>query len=139
MHGLLIPAPLAEEILDHARKDAPNECCGIMAGKERSVQQVYPTTNIDSSPVKYTIDPQQMASAFRDAEKLGLDILGFYHSHTHTEAYPSPTDTRLAPPSDFFDYQYVIVSLQDDKNPVMRCFRIVERKVIETSIEVVKA
>ena len=137
MEGLRIPARLAQEIIDHARKDTPNECCGIMSGKDGVVQRIWRTTNIDHSPVKYTIDPQEMAKAFMDADKAGQDVLGFYHSHTATEAYPSVTDTRLAPPSDLFDYQYVIVSLQNAQQPVIRCFRIVDRKVQETSIEVV--
>jgi proteasome lid subunit RPN8/RPN11 len=107
-----------------------------MGGKDGVVTRIWRTTNIDHSPVKYTIDPQQMAGAFSEADKSGLDILGFYHSHTQTEAYPSPTDTRLAPPSDLFDYQYVIVSLREPANPVLRCFRIVDRKVHETTLEV---
>ena len=138
MDGLRIPATLAEEIIAHARKDTPNECCGIMAGKDGVVSKIYRTTNIDASPVKYTIDPQQMAQAFQEADKAGLDVLGFYHSHTATEAFPSVTDTRLAPPSDIFDYQYVIVSLQKPQQPVLRCFRIVDRKASETNLEVVR-
>ena len=135
--GLRIPARLAQEIIAHARKDTPNECCGIMVGKDGAVQEVYRTTNIDHSPVKYTIDPQEMAQAFLAADKAGQDVLGFYHSHTRTEAYPSVTDTRLAPPSDLFDYQYVIVSLQNAEQPAIRCFRIVDRKVLEMPVEIV--
>ena len=134
--GLRMSARLAQEMIVHARKDAPNECCGIMAGKDGTVQEVYRTTNIDHSPVKYTIDPQEMVQTFLVADKAGQDVLGFYHSHTRTEAYPSVTDTRLAPPSDLFDYHYVIVSLQNPDQPSVRCFRIVDRKVLEMTVEI---
>lgn len=136
MDGLRLPPALAQQMVEHARRDAPDECCGIMAGKDSLVLIVYPTTNVDHSPVKYTIDPQQMLQAMREADKAGMDVLGFYHSHTHTEAYPSPTDVWLAPPSDFFDYQYVIVSLREPEAPVIRCFRIAGREVNELPIEV---
>ena len=134
--GLRIPARLAQEIIAHAREDTPNECCGVMAGKDGTIHEVYRTTNIDHSPVKYTIDPQGMAQAFQAADKAGHDVLGFYHSHTRTEAYPSVTDTRLAPPSDLFDYHYVIVSLQSAEKPSVRCFRIVDRKALEMTVEI---
>lgn len=131
-------AGLAQEIIAQALRDRPDECCGIMSGKDGVVQRIWRTTNIDHSPVKYTINPQEMAQVMDDVEKAGQEVLGFYHSHTATEAYPSVTDTRLAPPSNVFNYEYVIVSLQNAQQPVLRCFRIVDRKVQETSIEVVQ-
>jgi len=136
MEGLRIPVSLAQEIIEHARAETPDECCGIMAGKDGVVQRIWRTVNIDHSPVKYTIDPRQMTDAFQEADKAGLEVLGFYHSHTQTEAYPSPTDVRLAPPSDLFGYLYVIVSLQEPERPVLRCFSIAERKVQETGLDV---
>lgn len=137
MDTLRIPGKCAREMIEHARKDAPNECCGLLAGSDGMVHRVYPAVNIDRSPVRYTIDPRDMTRIFKDAEEEGLDILAFYHSHTATEAYPSPTDVKLAPPSDMFDYQYVIVSLADRENPVVRCFRIVDRKIHESKVEIV--
>lgn len=136
MHHLTIPRRLAQAMIEHARRDAPNECCGILAGANLKVQHVYPARNVDKSPVKYTIDPQDMARIFKEADKAGHDVLAFYHSHTFSEAYPSVTDVKLAPPSDLFDYQYVIVSLADNSNPVLRSFRIEEKQVKEVKVTV---
>ena len=135
METLRIPRRLAQEIIEHARRDAPNECCGILAGDRGTVTQVYPTTNIDHSPVKYTIDPADMTRVFGETGKEGRDILAFYHSHTSIEAYPSVTDIKLVPPSDLFDYLHVIVSLAEAENPVIRSFRIVDKRVEETNLE----
>ncbi len=136
MHQLTVPKRLAQEMIEHAREDAPNECCGILAGASSAVQHVYRARNIDRSPVKYTIDPQDMARIFSDADKAGQEILAFYHSHTFSEAYPSVTDVKLAPPSDLFDYQYVIVSLADSANPVVRSFRIEGKQVVEVKVTI---
>ncbi len=136
MDGLRLPKAIAQAIIDQAKKETPLECCGILTGKGATVQRVIATTNIDKSPVKYTIAPAEMAKAFLEADKAGQDVLGFYHSHTATEAYPSVTDAKLAPPSDLFDYQYVIVSLEEPDRPVIRSFRIVDKQVHETRLEV---
>ena len=135
MEPLKIPARIAQKMIDHARRDTPNECCGILAGKDGLVAAVYPTTNIDHSPVKYTIDPAEMPGIFRDAEQSGHDVLAFYHSHTSSEAYPSVTDIKLVPPADLFDYLYVIVSLAQETSPVIRSFHIVDKKVEETGVD----
>ena len=136
MENLKIPRALAQEMIEHARRDAPNECCGILAGTDGTVTRVYPATNIDRSPVKYTIDPAEMPGIFHDAEQSGHNILAFYHSHTSSEAYPSVTDIRLVPPADLFDYLYVIVSVAQADAPVIRSFRIVDKRVEEVPIAV---
>lgn len=136
MDGLRFSRATVEAIIDHARTERPLECCGILTGKGATVHRAIPTTNVDQSPVKYTIAPAEMAKAFLDADKAGQDVLGFYHSHTATEAYPSVTDAKLAPPSDLFDYQYVIVSLEEPDKPVIRSFRIVDKQVLETTLEI---
>ena len=136
MENLKIPRALAQEMIEHARRDAPIECCGVLAGTDGTVARVYPTTNIDRSPVKYTIDPADMPRIFRDAEQSGHDILAFYHSHTSSEAYPSVTDVKLVPPADLFDYLYVIVSVEQGDAPVIRSFRIVDKRVEEVPLVV---
>ena len=126
MDSLKIPAECAQEMIAHALQEAPNECCGILTGAEGGVSRVHRSINIERSPVKYTIDPQDMLRIFQEADKAGLEVLGFYHSHTFTEAYPSPTDVNRASP---WGYLYVIVSLADADQPVIRCFRIADRQV----------
>ena len=136
MLALKLPAGCAQEIIDHARADAPNECCGILAGHDGAVAQVYRAANADRSPVRYTIDPKDMMRIMGETDQAGQEILAFYHSHTFTEAYPSVTDIRSVPPSDLFDYLYVIVSLQNQDAPVIRAFRIAGPQVDETPVEI---
>ena len=120
-----------EQITDHARAEAPNECCGILTGNSATVSTVYQTVNRDKSPVKYTIDPKDMQRVFREAETAGTEVLAFYHSHTATEAYPSVTDIKLMPPPGLFDYHYLIVSLGDTERPVLRGFRYIGEGAVE--------
>ncbi|MGQ0745051.1 MAG: Mov34/MPN/PAD-1 family protein [Acidimicrobiales bacterium] len=121
-------------MVDHARRDLPNEACGLLAGEAESatVLAVYPCSNAEASPIIYTLDPRDHLRATRDAEGRGWEILGVYHSHTHTEAYPSPTDVARAPDP---GWHYVLVSLRDSE-PVVRSFRIVDEVITEEAIEV---
>ena len=119
-------------IVAHARADAPNECCGILTGKNDRVTEHHPVRNVDASPVKYIMDPKDMLRIEKLADKKGEEILVFYHSHTYSEAYPSPTDVRQAT---WPDQYYIIVSLREPSNPVMRAFKIQDGKIAEESIE----
>ena len=122
-------------IVAHARKGLPNEVCGLVAGTldGDEVELVYPCRNADESPVVYTLDPLDHLRADRDAEKRGLEIIGVYHSHTRTEAYPSPTDVAKAPDP---AWHYILVSLRDYE-PVMRSFHIVDGEIKEEKLLVV--
>lgn len=115
-----------EEMIAHARADIPNECCGVLVGKDSHVQDVRRTDNALHSPVMYRIDDKQLLAALRETEKNGQDVIGFYHSHTASEAYPSPTDRRQAMVA-WPDVIYVIISLSDERRPVLRAYRINER------------
>jgi len=124
----------ADEIIAHAREDAPNECCGIIAGNDGAAAKLYRAINAEASPYRYNVDPKDLLRIYRDLDDRGWDVLGIYHSHTHTDAYPSPTDVRLAAWPEAY---YLIVSLADDAHPVLRAFRIREGEVMEEEIEVV--
>ena len=122
-------------ILAHCYDGLPDEACGMLAGRlrpgttipEGRVDLVYPCVNADASARTYTVAPRDLLAAMRDAESRGLEIVGVYHSHTHTEAWPSPTDVRQAvDPS----WLYVIVSLKDG-DPVLRGFRIQDGNISE--------
>ncbi len=123
-----------DEMIVHAREDAPNECCGIIAGNDGSAAKLYRAINAEASPYRYNVDPRDLLRIYRDLEDRGWDVIGIYHSHTHTAAYPSPTDVRLAA---WPDAHYLIVSLADDANPVLRAFRIRDGEVMEDEIEIV--
>ena len=122
-----------EEIIAHARLDAPNECCGIIAGKGGRATNLYRAPNGAANQSHYKIPEEDLEAIFREILKAGWDVLAIYHSHTHTEAYPSPTDVKLAA---WPDARYLIVSLEDDANPVLRAFRIQDGQVTEEELEV---
>lgn len=105
-----------------ALTEYPLEACGLMAGLPGSnvITTFYPCRNIEQSARIYTIDPRDHLRSERDAEDKGLEIRGVMHSHTHSEAYPSPTDVQAAPDP---DWHYLIVTLKREK-PEMRTYRI---------------
>ena len=116
-----LPRPLADELVAHAREDMPNECCGLIAGRDGAATRVIRTANTDASPFMYVMDPMEQMRLMEEIEDSGEDLLAIYHSHTRSAAYPSRTDVDLA----FFpDPLYVIVSLADRDAPDIRAFRI---------------
>ncbi|HWO94235.1 MAG TPA: M67 family metallopeptidase [Dehalococcoidia bacterium] len=129
-----LPQSYYESIVAHAREDAPNECCGILAGDDGRVVKLYRATNIEHSPYRYNVDPKELFHIYREIEERSWDLLGIYHSHTATEAYPSPTDVRLA---GWPDAIYLIVSLRDAA-PVLRAFRINDGHVTEEELRIVE-
>ena len=112
---------LAQELVAHAIRDLPNECCGLIAGRGGTAVRVLPATNSEGSPFMYVMDPQEQLRLMEDIDEAGDDLLAVYHSHTRSAAYPSRTDVELA----FFpDTLYVIVSIADREAPVIRAFRL---------------
>jgi proteasome lid subunit RPN8/RPN11 len=108
--GLELPVAVLEAVVEHARAEFPNECCGLLAGRGTRVERLYRGSNVDRSPYTYRLDPQEQLRFFKAMDAEGLELLGIYHSHTHSAAYPSRTDVARA----FYpDAVYVIVSLRD--------------------------
>jgi proteasome lid subunit RPN8/RPN11 len=118
---LRLARAVVEEMVDHCLTERPNEACGLIAARHGEVVRVVRMRNAAGSPVRYSLDPAEQFAAYRMFDDEGLDLAGVFHSHTHTEAYPSPTDIRLASE----DVPYLIVSLADEP-PVVRAFRIVK-------------
>lgn len=127
-----LPKKYAEEIVAHARAEEPLECCGLLAGKDGKVVKLYRTTNSAASSTRYLIDPGELISILKEIDDNGWDILAVYHSHTHTEAYPSATDIQMAY---WEDPLYIIVSLQDKANPVLRAFHIRKGTITEEKLK----
>ena len=113
-------------MIAHAISEDPNECCGILAGEGEDIRHLYRITNTAKSPFFYLMDPQEHLNAELDAERNHWDLLAFYHSHTHSPAYPSQTDVRMAKESGWLDVYYVLVSLQRKDDPEIRAFHIAE-------------
>lgn len=121
-------------MVGHAYDGLPDEACGLLVGRPALSQVVRfePTDNDARSSKLYTIPPLAHLKIERAAEDDGLEVIGVVHSHTHTDAYPSPTDVAQAPdPS----WHYVIVSLRDEA-PVLRSFRIVDGEIAEEPVAV---
>ena len=114
----------ADEMIAHALQEDPNECCGILSGKDETVSRLFRITNTARSPYRYLMDPQEQLDADRESEGDGIEFLAFYHSHTHSAAYPSQTDVRMALESGWLDVFYVLVSLEDKAAPQIRSFKI---------------
>ncbi|MGH9301513.1 MAG: Mov34/MPN/PAD-1 family protein [Acidimicrobiales bacterium] len=121
-------------MIGHCYDGLPYEACGLLAGVPATGQalEVYPTRNVAESARVYTVDPVEHLKADRDAESRGLEIIGVFHSHTHTDAYPSPTDVAQAPDP---TWHYVLVSLRDEA-PVLRSFQIMDGNISEELVVV---
>ncbi len=124
---LRLPERTWLELVGHCLDGLPDEACGLFGGRpDGRVEVFYPCRNVAASARVYEIDPRDHLRADRDAEDRGLAIIGVAHSHTHTDAYPSPTDVAQAPDP---EWHYVVVSLREA--PVARSFRIREGNIAE--------
>ncbi len=128
-----LPRAIHDEMVAHALEDRAYEVCGLLAGQDGLVTRAFRAGNKERSPVRYEIDPRDLLRIFREIDDADLEHVGIYHSHTHTQAYPSATDIRL---SYYPDALYFIVSLMDERVPHVRAFRIREGQVTEEPIEI---
>jgi proteasome lid subunit RPN8/RPN11 len=131
---LRLARDLYMEMVAHCLSGLPEEACGLLVGSYGGDEatHLFPTRNAAASAMVYEIDPREMLRVDREARALGADIVGVFHSHTHTDAYPSPTDVaQAADPG----WHYVLVSLRDT-HPVVRSYAIKGTEVIEEPVEV---
>jgi [CysO sulfur-carrier protein]-S-L-cysteine hydrolase len=135
---LRLPGKVHTQILAHCLGGLPDEACGLIVGdpSDGRASACFPTRNIAASAKLYEIDGREWIRAEGEAEKLGLEIIGVFHSHTHTDAYPSPTDVEKAStPLSNPELHYVLVSLRDT-HPMLRSYRIVAGEIEEESVVV---
>ena len=127
-----LPKQMRAMIIDHAKRDAPRECCGIIAGRDGVPMQLYETRNVAAGNRFYEIDPAQLIDLeFREFPAQGLELVAIYHSHPESPAYPSATDVELA----FWpDAVFLICSLADRDLPVVRGFRIRDDAINELTL-----
>jgi [CysO sulfur-carrier protein]-S-L-cysteine hydrolase len=127
-----ISRALHDELIAHARADAPNECCGMIASRDGEAVAVHRATNAAASPLRYEIEGREQLELMDAIEDAGLDLGAIYHSHTRSAPEPSQTDINLA----FYpEALYVIVGLEHDE-PDVRAWRIVDGQVSQASLEV---
>jgi len=131
---LRITSAVIEQIGQHVIAGYPYEACGLLVGTTTSAEvlEFHPTDNDAKSARVYTLNPKQHLLIERDAEDRGLEVIGVVHSHTHTEAYPSPTDVAQAPDP---TWHYMIVTVKRGV-PEPRSFRIINGEISETEISV---
>jgi [CysO sulfur-carrier protein]-S-L-cysteine hydrolase len=120
-----------KEIVEQSLREFPNEACGVIAAEAGVPVRVYPMVNADASPTTYRLDAKEQLRVFDELDDRGWDLWAIYHSHTHTEAYPSKTDRRQA----FYpDSRYLVLSLEDRDAPVLRSFFIRDGEVEEEEL-----
>lgn len=132
---LLLGKKFLDQMVAHALDGYPLEVCGLLSGVTGSsgnaeVRAVHPADNVAGSARIYEVDPRAMLRADREAEAGGTELLGVYHSHTHTDAKPSPTDIAAALDP---DWHYVLVSLRD-AHPAVRSWKIRHGKIEEEPV-----
>lgn len=121
---------LHDDLVARARADHPYEVCGLLAGGPGSYEH-FPMVNAARSMTYYSMEPKQLLEVMNEMDDRGLELAAIYHSHTHTEAFPSATDVELA----FYpDAVYLIISLQDGDAPVLRAFDIVGGRITERTL-----
>jgi [CysO sulfur-carrier protein]-S-L-cysteine hydrolase len=129
---LRLGAEVADEMIAHALEGRPNEVCGILAGNDGEIVKVFRMTNELASPMRYRMNDLELMKVQDEIDGSGLEMVGGYHSHTRTEAYPSPTDVREASLGDLL---YLIVSLMNEK-PLIRAFQILKQNMSDESGDV---
>jgi proteasome lid subunit RPN8/RPN11 len=125
------PQAVIEEIVAHAREAAPRECCGLLVGSGFDIREAVRTRNLADSPNRFVLDPKDHIDARRDARTRGLEVIGFYHSHPHSEPEPSESDVAQAM---YLDHLYAIVQPLPDAAK-LRLFRFENAGFLELAFE----
>jgi len=125
---------IVEEIVTHARREAPNECCGMIGARDGEATSLYRARNAEASPLRYTVHPQDQLRIMEQIDERGEQLAAIYHSHTSSPAYPSQTDVNLA--ENWPDPLYLICSVADPDSPDLRGFAIRDGDVEEADLRV---
>jgi proteasome lid subunit RPN8/RPN11 len=129
-----ISKALVDEMIAHAREDMPNECCGMIAGVDGEATGIIRVANSAASPLRYEMDPQEQYNALKTIEDGGAELLGIYHSHTKSAAYPSQTDVNQAVA--WPEQIYVIVSLAEEDEPEVKAYLLQDLKIADVELDV---
>jgi proteasome lid subunit RPN8/RPN11 len=129
-----ISRQLIDEMVAHAREDLPNECCGMVGGRDGEATEVVRVANAAASPLRYEMDPQGQYDALKAIEVDGRELLAIYHSHTKSAAYPSQTDVNQAVA--WPDQVYLIVSLADPEAPEVKAYLLKDLKIADVALDV---
>jgi len=131
-----ITQSLIDEMVAHAREDLPNECCGMVGGREGAATSVYRARNEFASPLRFGVHPEDLFRITqREMPEREEDLVAIYHSHTKSRAYPSQTDLNEAQHS-WPDAIWVIVSLEDPDSPDVRAYWLKDLKIADAELVV---
>jgi [CysO sulfur-carrier protein]-S-L-cysteine hydrolase len=125
---------LIDEMVAHAREDLPNECCGMIGGRDGTATSVVRIENSAASPLRYEMDPQGQFDGLKAIEADGDELIGIYHSHTRSAAYPSQTDVNQAVA--WPEQVYVIVSLENGEAPDVKAYDLADLKIADVDLHV---
>ena len=129
-----IDAALLDRIVAHARRDFPNECCGMIAVRDGRAVAIHEATNVAASPLRFEVEGREIIRAQDAFEDEGAELGAIYHSHTRSEPYPSQTDVNFA--AGWPGVEWLIVGLRRDGEPTVRSYRIEDGVVTEVAVEV---
>ena len=124
---------MVDQVVAHARRDHPDECCGVIAGVAGVATRLFEMQNAERSPTGFTFDSAEWLQVYRALDDADEDLLVVYHSHTMTEAYPSRTDVRWSVNTP--GTSWLLVSTRSDDDEV-RSFRIDEGVVVEEELQI---
>jgi proteasome lid subunit RPN8/RPN11 len=126
-----IAPDLLAEIVEHARREAPNECCGVIAVRDGTAEAVHAMENLAASPLRFEVDGLELHRLLTGIEDGGAALGVIYHSHTRSAAYPSQTDINFA--AGWPGVEWLIVGLSGDE-PEVRSFLIDDGRVAEVDV-----
>ncbi len=121
-------------MIEHARRESPLECCGILGGKGETVQRAFELQNAEKSPIRFSVSPQEQLKLFEEIERDSIEMIAIYHSHPDSVAFPSETDVKMA----FYpNVASIIISLKEKDNPGVKAFRIDKEAIQPEEIEII--
>jgi [CysO sulfur-carrier protein]-S-L-cysteine hydrolase len=128
-----IAPELLDAIVEHARRDAPNECCGMVATSDGHAVSVHAAANTAASPFRFEVDGMELHRRLTEIEDAGHELGAIYHSHTRSEPYPSQTDVNFA--ANWPGVEWIIVGLANGSEPVVRSYLIDGGVITEVPVE----
>ena len=137
---MLIARALLDELISHAREEAPNECCGVIEiepGRPARAARVHRAVNTAASPLRFEVDGRELLRAIDAIEGNGRELGGIYHSHTRSSPYPSQTDINFA--ANWPGVEWLIVGLAGEREPQVRSYLIDGGKVEEVGLQELEA
>jgi proteasome lid subunit RPN8/RPN11 len=131
---MVIARALLDRIVAHARRDFPNECCGMIATDDGRAVAVHEAQNVAASPFRFEVDGVELHQRLTEIEDAGHELGGIYHSHTRSQPYPSQTDLNFA--AGWPGVEWLIVGLAADEEPEIRSFRIDDGRIADVDVQV---